>query len=208
MGLISSRRPRPLSRSNERHLDARLVVIATEGEKTEKQYFMMFGNKRVQVEVLETKDGKSAPKFVLERLREYRREYVLNKDDLLFLVVDKDRWQSQQLGFVASESIKLKADLIVSNPGFELWLLLHHVHPDHVKHLKNSQEVEDELRKILGEYNKSNIKTEHFESNVGKAVERAISMDVKPKNRWPNQIGTRVYRVVQAIKSIMENHNG
>lgn len=41
---LTTRRKRPLDRRTrpEPHRDARLFVIATEGEKTEKQYFSMF----------------------------------------------------------------------------------------------------------------------------------------------------------------------
>ena len=76
---LTSRRPRPLDRRIPHLRDTRLVIIATEGECTEKQYFSIFERKstRVQVRVLETTQGMSAPKHVLDRLRRYRREYEL-----------------------------------------------------------------------------------------------------------------------------------
>ena len=70
MAALTSRRKRPLDRDVPHLRDTRLIIIASEGEKTEKQYFEsgLFGNRRVQVKVLETQDGRSAPNWVLARL--------------------------------------------------------------------------------------------------------------------------------------------
>lgn len=58
---ITSRRKRPLDRKIPHLRDTNLIIIAVEGEKTEKQYFEsnFFQRKRVQVKVLETKEGLS-----------------------------------------------------------------------------------------------------------------------------------------------------
>ena len=49
--------------------DARLYVVATEGEETEAQYLELFGSSRVRVVTLATRgDGCSAPRHVLDRL--------------------------------------------------------------------------------------------------------------------------------------------
>jgi len=58
---------------------ARLVIIATEGAKTEKTYFEGlvspdgYPNSGVHVEVLSTKDGKSSPQQVSKRLNAFKR---------------------------------------------------------------------------------------------------------------------------------------
>jgi len=71
---LTSRRKRPLDHTVAHLRDTRLIVIATEGEKTEKQYFSMFQSLRVQVRVLHTEEGFSAPKHVFDRLSDYRRQ--------------------------------------------------------------------------------------------------------------------------------------
>jgi hypothetical protein len=77
--------------------DQRLFVIATEGEKTEKQYFSVFESSRIKVEVLETGlDRMSAPKHVLSRPHGYVSRYNLDYDDELWPVSDTDRQRPQQ----------------------------------------------------------------------------------------------------------------
>ena len=69
MKIQTSRKKRPLDRSSNPMRDARLIIIATEGRKTEEQYFRLFRSRRVQIIVLPTgKDNRSSPLDVLERL--------------------------------------------------------------------------------------------------------------------------------------------
>ena len=70
---LTSRRKRPIDRRSKPvpHWDARLFIIATEGKKTEKQYFSMFGNKRCQVKVIPNEDNKSAPAHILKQLKNF-----------------------------------------------------------------------------------------------------------------------------------------
>ncbi|MCU7918074.1 MAG: RloB family protein [Candidatus Thiodiazotropha sp. (ex Epidulcina cf. delphinae)] len=120
MALIA-RRKRPLDRSTAHLRDTRLVVIATEGKVTEKQYFSLFNSRRVQVKVLPTgEENHSSPEHVLERLHEYHKTYDLDGDDELWLMVDVDRWGTAKLAQVAKEAIHAGFGLAVSNPCFEI----------------------------------------------------------------------------------------
>ena len=130
MGL-TSRRKRPLDRQIPSLRDTRLIIIAAEGQKTERQYFEseLFGNRRVQVKVFGTEDCKSAPKYVYERLKQFVEQYDLQPDDQLWLVIDKDRWPDEQLSEVCRRAVgrrRPQCQLAISNPCFELWLYLHH----------------------------------------------------------------------------------
>ena len=76
--------------------DARLFIVATEGEKTEEQYLSVFENSRVHVRVLSTgPDGKSAAKHVLERMTDFEDDYDLGPDDERWLMFDIDRQRPQ-----------------------------------------------------------------------------------------------------------------
>jgi hypothetical protein len=202
---LTSRRRRPLDRSIPHTRDASLVVIATEGTSTEPDYFAMFRRKstRVQVRVLETTGGRSAPRDVLARLKRYRREFQLGVGDSLCLVVDKDRWPDGQLAEVAAQATRLAFVMAVSRPCFELWLYLHRADPPEAMSSMSSREVEEALRALLGGYNKACLDASRFEPFVDVAVGRATVLDVRPDDRWPNQLGTRVYRVVNAIHERM-----
>lgn len=72
------------------HRDASLIIIACEGEKTEAQYlsFSCFQNSRVKLCPVPSKEGKSAPVYVLENLKEKAEEYDLKPGDQLWIVID------------------------------------------------------------------------------------------------------------------------
>ncbi len=200
---LTSRRSRPLDRTIPHLRDTRLIIIATEGERTEKQYFDIFARKstRVQIKVLETEDGESAPKHVLRRLKQYRADYQLGKSDELWLVIDKDRWPDEQLSQIAAESNRSHFGLAVSRPCFEVWLYLHHSDPPAEMYGMSSNQVEDALRTLLSGYNPSNLRVDQFEPRIGEAIQRARALDTSPAARWPNQLGTRVYLVILSIKT-------
>lgn len=113
MGL-TSRRPRPLDRGAGQVRDSRLVIIAAEGRLTEAQYFSMFRSTRVQLKVLPTPAGDSAPEAVLARLADFRAEYELTADDALWLMVDVDRWGEKTLARVCREARSRGFELAIS----------------------------------------------------------------------------------------------
>ena len=196
---LIARRKRPLDRSVAHLRDTRLVIIATEGHTTEKQYFSIFHSTRVQVQVLPTReDNRSSPEQVLERLRKFREAFDLGGDDELWLMVDVDRWGDAKLAQVAREAKACGFNLAVSNPCFEVWLLFHHV--EHIEATDRCCDVEDWLRAALGgSYNKSRLVLEQFQLLVKTAMTRAEANDAHPKSRWPHHTGTHVYRVVRNL---------
>ena len=113
--------------------DARLIVIASEGKDTERIYFKAlakeYTNPRVHVHILERsvdEQNNSSPEHVLKQLNDYKNLYDLEADDELWLVVDKDQWKDKMLSRVATEcALEVSMHMALSNPCFELWLLLH-----------------------------------------------------------------------------------
>jgi hypothetical protein len=200
---LTSRQQRPLDRSKSPQRDCRLIIIATEGQKTEKQYFSMFGNTRVQVIILPTEDGKSDPKAVLARIKGYQNEHNLNSEDELWLVIDVDKWPESNLSEIARQSKQGSFKLAISNPCFEVWLLCHFQNAAEVQESigasKNCSKIEDTLKDLLGGYNKSNLNCLLFKDKIEFAIQIAKELDIEPKIRWTNMLGTRVYRVVQSI---------
>ena len=207
-------KPRKRSSANR---DASLIVIATEGAKTERIYFKDFispkyyQNPRVHVNVIKRKSNKSAPKYVIDALDEFKKEYRLRGDDELWMVIDTDNWPDKQLSDVATKCHQKDYSLAVSNPCFELWLLLHvkdldEYGADMLKKLESNHKVnqnrtvlENELSQILDGYNKSNPDTEAFLPHVRYAIQQAQKLEKDPDLRWPESLGTRVYLLANRI---------
>ncbi|OYZ18938.1 MAG: hypothetical protein B7Y39_12965 [Bdellovibrio sp. 28-41-41] len=194
---LTSKKPRPLNRSSASR-DAKLFVIATEGEITEPQYFKLFRSTRIQIKILKTEKGHSAPKKVLERLSAYKEDYQLDKNDRLFLVIDTDRWPAKTLAQVAKSCHEQNIILAASNPCFEIWIALHFFEAANVE--KTSKDIQQQLQNHLGGYNKI-IKPHWFSiKNITEAYEKAKILDAGSKDRWPQSSGTRVYRIIEELK--------
>jgi hypothetical protein len=184
--------------------DAKLIVIATEGENTEPVYFggliEEYHHPSIHVEILERSVTASAPAHVQRELDKFNREYRLVDGDELWMVVDRDRWTEAHLASVAQRCIQKSYNLAVSNPCFELWLLLHIEDPSlaNIQPLSCTQ-ISDRIREILGTYNKSNLDITAFIPTVASAIERARIFDTNPGDRWPQQAGTSVYRLAAKI---------
>ncbi len=198
---LTSRKPRPLDRSVAHLGDTLLIIIATEGRVTEKQYFSIFSSTRVQIKILATgEDNCSSPEHVLDRLKQFSNEFELSGDDELWLMVDVDRWGDKKLSDISRESTNCGFHLAVSNPCFETWLLCHFSDPPISE--QSCNDIIALLRKELdGSYNKNNLNLEKFQPLVDQAINRAKSNDKTPKFRWPHIIGSHVYRVFKNIPS-------
>ncbi len=217
--MSSGYKKRPPRRKSHNR-DATLLIIATEGTETEKIYFEdltspdWFGNSRVQVEVLSSTETDKAPKRVLAEIDKFKRKYKLDKDDELWIVIDVDRWGDANLSSVAKLCQQKGYSLAISNPCFELWLLLHLRSLDdysedmkakfleNQKVTKNRSRLDQELLDVLGSYNKAKLDTSRFLPFVEIAIERAASLETSRDDRWPQNLGTRVYLLTSKIVSM------
>lgn len=197
--------------------DARLIIIAAEGSKTEKRYFedlasdSHYRNPKVHVEVLDRlESSESSPGHVIEVLNTFRGTYSLEDDDELWLVIDVDRWGDAKLKDIATQCLQKHYRLAVSNPGFEIWLLLHftslHEYSSEQQEAFSAKSrsgsrttLEKELTRLVGRFNKSDLNTSDYLPFVETALDRAEQLDLHPEHRWPNQLGTRVYQLVKSI---------
>lgn len=134
---------------------ARLVVIASEGRCTESIYFSAVKERlrapNVHVEILDRDSNESSPESVHAQIADFMREYNIEDDDELWLVIDRDRWHERMLSQVAQLcSQNSHLHFCMSNPCFELWLLLH---------LEDIREYDDATTKklALNRKNKSGL---------------------------------------------------
>lgn len=196
--------------------DANLFIIATEGKETEKQYFEDFANfyqnSKVNVKVIDKIKEDSDPTAVLNALISFEKEFDFNKKvgDELWIVIDKDAWKDKMLREVAKICQQKDYFLALSNPCFELWLLLHiknlnEYSQEELKAIfenvktKNKTHLEILLATLLGSYNKSKIDTSKFLPHIDFAIFQAHDLDTNPDERWQNGLGTRVYLLTEKL---------
>ena len=200
--------------------DARLIVIASEGKDTEQIYFKAlakeYTNPRVHVHILERsvdEQNNSSPEHVLKQLNDYKSQYALEADDELWLVIDKDRWTEAMLSRVATDcSQEVAMHMALSNPCFELWLLLHledaaSLTPEEqMLWMENRRKSKNaapylkvRLRQEMGSYHESSYDAPSLIAHVEDAIERARALDKNPNDRWPQTLGTRVYLLAESV---------
>lgn len=159
-----------------------LILVVCEGKVTEPQYVDAFriaqGANTVRVRV-ESPGGD--PRALVERAVELRddaeRDARRSRDqnlryDEVWCVFDVD--QHQRLEDARNEAVRSGIELAVSNPCFELWLLLHFA--DQTAHLSVKQ-ARDRLKKHLPGYDK-HVRFEDASQGYEEAVRRAKALDL------------------------------
>lgn len=197
----------------------KLFVIATEGQKTEIKYFDGIKSSKdlqrtkIYIEILKRKNTNSSPSSVMKMLDEFKKEFLLKDDDELWLVIDRDKqsWGINEISEIARLSLQKNYFLALSNPAFEIWLLLHvkdvtdytNEEKDELfenkKINRNRTRLEKELITICGSYNKTNLNLAHYIPHVHLAIMRSENLTRDPNERWPNYLGTHVYKLVKKL---------
>ncbi len=204
----------------EGNRDAKLIVIATEGRHTEGIYFeglsLFLSNPKVHVKVIEKLDDNSSPEEVLNQMNLFEDEYNLDEADELWMVIDRDyqSWKPKMIKQVAQICHQKKGYyLALSNPAFELWLLLHFIDCSNLSDTEKNKIFENKkikgkssktyTKKLLSDtingFNEAKYDPCQFVQNYRVAIENAIKLDTQQRTRWPDYLATRVYKLVQSI---------
>ena len=137
----------------------RVLLIAAEGSsknKTEKSYFHNFQNEAVAVRFVS--GDETDPVHLANRLKHEAQEMELQEDDFAACIVDADFTVEKNVQLSRADTILKKvrntrAELIVSNPCFEIWYLCHFIYS--TRQFNNPREVLDELKKYIAGYEKN-----------------------------------------------------
>lgn len=113
------------------HRDASFFLVCAEGPGDEVVYFHeleaipgLVDPRRIRVLVTSPPGDRSAPKHVFAHADEVVRGIEKRGVDEVWLVIDRDRWPDQ-VQEVGAEAHQRGWHLAVSNPCFQVWLLLH-----------------------------------------------------------------------------------
>jgi hypothetical protein len=176
-----------------------MFVVAVEGSKTEPDYFAWLNrsNALVRVHCLPSKTH-SSPLQVLKRMREHLRKDGLAPGDQAWIVVDKDQWTDAQLGELHTWRREHEHfGFALSNPNFELWLLLHF---EDAVGVSTARQCAEHLERWLPGYDKGISGGDVTTDGVEAAILRARRRDSPPSTDWPREPGrTTVYRLVEQI---------
>ncbi len=207
-----------LFRESNTIVKEKIIVLAFEGNDTEQIYFEefkdseKFNDELIYLHLLKRpkNNTNSAPNHVFKKLKkEAKDEYNFNADDELWMIIDTDRWRN--IPQIIEECNKLENMYVaVSNPCFELWLLLHikDISEYSIEELKlilqnnkvtsKKNYIDSKLTEILGAYNKSNPKPEQFIPYLQNAIKQAKYLDSK-NEEYPKELGSHVYKIIEKL---------
>jgi hypothetical protein len=152
----------------------------------------------VQFFVIPTVDGCSSPEDVLQRLDDYKRDTGTEDGDTLWLCIDRDRWDEGSLARVIQLCGQKGYGIALSNPCFELWVLLHY--EDLAPGTGSTREVVEQLEVRIGVgYKKKCCRDLAItEEMVHGAVNRARGMETDDLRSLTGP-RTRVYLIIDAL---------
>ena len=184
-----------------------ICIIESEGCVTEPEYFAkvarIFGNK-VEIST-HVSASKVTPMNVLERAKDsYKKSQNEREVKFVFVVVDYDQ-RSREIFEKLFEWARKneKFHVIVSNPKFEYWLLLHFEDGSNIKGIRG---LDDHIKKYIPKFDKHVKQVQFSKENIQEAINRAKSRCVKlGEYDFPENFGqTTVYRLVEKIIKLSE----
>jgi hypothetical protein len=177
-----------LSRLSETREELRSVLIVTNGESTEVDYFTGVKSESwISVGKVIVKFENGEPSAVVARAAALRDE---NDYDEAWAVCDLDEYDvTSAIAGAATRHV----DLTLSVPSFEVWLILHL--SESCPAFNNAKQASRFLKKILPAWNKTALRFADFEAGVADAVTRSKQRG-EPPDVNPS---TAVWRLIESL---------
>ena len=168
--------------------------------------------------------NKSSPQYVLDRLENFKKdndhiyEFKKHKDDEFWIVIDIDDHtmpnKISEFKAVIQECEKKNIKYAITNPFFEFWLYLHHFDVADEDKIHANKTGDNYFRLKMnsigvtlgGNGHKVPNSKDYTIKNVVKAVERAKKLHTNKSERWPQELGSQVYLLVDEFFELLEEN--
>ncbi len=196
---MGKRRADTLNRGKPtRHLRP-VYWISTEGQ-TERDYFQMDVFRELDVSIRFPRNVSSTrtnPAFILQNLKKELESIDLSEGDEAWVVVDVDEWDEQEftklLKWAHSND---RYHVAISNPKFELFLLLH---VDEGIGCTTASKIDETLKRRIPSYDKHIDSSQFDAETIQHAIERAETKRMTQTDEIPGPGTTDVYKLAQHL---------
>lgn len=171
----------------------RTVLVYCGGVRTEPAYFD--GLKRAirsQNLTVRIRHGAVSPPRLVQ-LAAAHRDRRPDAFDEVWCVVDVDDFD---IAAAVAEAARSRVSLAVSNPCFEVWLLLHHA--DCRSYCNGYPDVAARLKRYVPAYDKAALRFGDYAAGVEGALKRARELDPTGRDHGRNP-STGVWRLVETL---------
>lgn len=185
------KRETDLTRRKEIRDELRTILVVTNGERTEFDYFTAVkAEPWVDAGKVIVKFEAGAPAAIVARTASIRDD---NDFDEAWTVCDLDEFD---VTTAISDAASKQVYLVLSVPSFEVWLILHI--SDSCPGFNTAAQAERFLRSLLPGWVKTALNFADFRNGIDKAVARAKKLD-EPPNANPSTV---VWRLIESLKGI------
>src|SRR5258706_15440369 len=186
-----------LRRLNEIRDEFRSILVLTNGESTEIDYFTAVKSESwISAGKVIVKFENGEPSAVVLRAAALRDE---NDYDEAWAVCDLDEYDVTS---AITDAGTMQVGLTLSVPSFEVWLILHL--SDACPGFNNAEQVDRFLKKIMPTWDKSSLRFCDFEAGIQDAVVRAKRLG-EPPSANPS---SAVWRLIESLARTAEGSPG
>jgi len=189
---------------------SRLIYICCEDEKSARIYFnqMRLHHRNPKIKILVQNLKESDPVRLVSKLKRDLKNQNIHEDDLIFCFFDADDRSNEKLNkaYEESDKSKYKIQLIISNPSFELWYLLHF--SQQIGFISN-KELLNKLNTRIPNYDKAkgyfdillpNIDTAILNAKALEGLHNRNNISLLSANSNPY---TGVYKLIQSVNVVI-----
>ena len=176
--------------TSRRKLKPVYLIIAEGKNKTEVLYLSHFQDQEKSYSIRFVKAGyKTDADSLYNALIDKWKKLDLSakNGDLGFVIldIDNDPLKAQKISALAQNNTNTEVSFVVSNPTFEVWLLMHFMYT--TKQYKDGNTVIKELRRYLPNYEKNRDCFEDCKDKIKEAVKNSITIaEYYADNEWPS----------------------
>lgn len=210
--MVKQRGYSPKKRNSGRRKIGRVLLVSAEGNtnnKTEKLYLNHFNGENIKVRFVS--GNETDPEKMMQRLVTAYNYFELDSQDLAVCLIDSDFEVDRDKTIKKVDDMVRAAQkenlcLIVSSPSFELWYICHFRYS--TRQYQNNQDVLNELRRFIPNYEKSKDVYSCLQGKEDEAVKNAQKLE-----KWCSDNGkcfhcvecmpsTEMYKVLQWIREV------